>query len=549
MAQHLEGQELSPLCIAAKNGNIPVMHELLAQHAEDVDIERMFCIAAVFDHPEVIQLLIEQGLIHVNYVGKSDNITLLHVAAAYGLTKFVTMLLNMGADTNILATHFSIPYGIDCMRASALHLAAAEGHLDIVQALIDKGAGKDIQDFGGMTPLHLAIVYKQNEAAKLLIKNRAKVNVRDNFNRTPLHFAAFEGIADVVYALLEADADQEAECDDDDDDEYISISFNGRRKPVDIAGLGRHHEVVRILTTAKYHKTALHLAAEKGELEKVRTLIAAGEDPNILDLSLATPLHYATITEHYAVVKELIAAGANVNAQDGMSFIPLLYILIKQEWVPVNQEQDEKTEYYLKIIKALITAGSDRALFESGIMDQFVPVRTVKIIAYLESISRLESELRVAVSNGDYEQAHSLLGEGAPGTITDEEGNSLLHIAMRQSAQGNQGPIRFDFIARDIIRTVGLRAVKVYDSNGQTPLHIAVQRGNLLMAEYLLRHRADVNALDAEKNTPLHYATSLQMRNKLLRHGADFSLCNGEGKNPISRNIKIWIQDFRNPNI
>ena len=66
----------------------------------------------------------------------------------------------------------------------------------------------------------------------------------------------------------------------------------------------------------------------------------------------------------------------------------------------------------------------------------------------------------------------------------------------------------------------------IRNSDGQTPLHIAAQMGNLWIAEYLLRHGTNVNAKDMHGNTPLHIAATYQMRNKLLRHGADVSLVN-----------------------
>ncbi len=60
----------------------------------------------------------------------------------------------------------------------------------------------------------------------------------------------------------------------------------------------------------------LHWAAQEGDLETVKRLIAEGTPINAFDDLGHAPLHYAAAKEHLGVVKYLIAAGADVNAQD-----------------------------------------------------------------------------------------------------------------------------------------------------------------------------------------------------------------------------------------
>jgi ankyrin repeat protein len=42
---------------------------------------------------------------------------------------------------------------------SALHLAAAGGHADVVKVLLERGASVEAKDAGGETPLHLAVIH------------------------------------------------------------------------------------------------------------------------------------------------------------------------------------------------------------------------------------------------------------------------------------------------------------------------------------------------------------------------------------------------------
>jgi ankyrin repeat protein len=60
----------------------------------------------------------------------------------------------------------------------------------------------------------------------------------------------------------------------------------------------------------------LHLAAQDGDVEGVKTLIAEGADVNSFDDLAMTPLHWAARGEHIEVMKVLIEAGADVNAHD-----------------------------------------------------------------------------------------------------------------------------------------------------------------------------------------------------------------------------------------
>ncbi len=56
---------------------------------------------------------------------------------------------------------------------------------------------------------------------------------------------------------------------------------------------------------------------------------------------------------------------------------------------------------------------------------------------------------------------------------------------------------------------------------GQSPLHIAIKKGNLKCAELLLEFEADVNAQDNHKQTPLHIAvTTHNLRAVMLLRAA-----------------------------
>ena len=48
--------------------------------------------------------------------------------------------------------------------------------------------------------------------------------------------------------------------------------------------------------------------------------------------------------------------------------------------------------------------------------------------------------------------------------------------------------------------------INAKDTDEQTPLHIACEKGHLPIVEYLLEKGADIEAKDKWQNTPLHFS-------------------------------------------
>lgn len=70
----------------------------------------------------------------------------------------------------------------------------------------------------------------------------------------------------------------------------------------------------------------------------------------------------------------------------------------------------------------------------------------------------------------------------------------------------------------------GLLASK--DVNGLTPLHKAAGLNHLAIVDYILRtNPATAIELDATGRSPLHWASSLEIYNKLVQAGADELAC------------------------
>jgi len=77
-----------------------------------------------------------------------------------------------------------------------LHRATWDGHKEVVELLISKGADVNAKDMYGKTPLHRACEGEKG-IAELLIDKGVDVNAEDNDGETPLDHAEGE-IADLL---------------------------------------------------------------------------------------------------------------------------------------------------------------------------------------------------------------------------------------------------------------------------------------------------------------------------------------------------------------
>ncbi|CAF0926663.1 unnamed protein product [Brachionus calyciflorus] len=89
---------------------------------------------------------------------------------------------------------------------TGLILAASEGHLAIMDILIEKGADLNLQDRDGLSALSWACLKGNFNAALSLLNNGVDLNHSDLSGRTPLDLATFYGDVRLVQLLIERGA-------------------------------------------------------------------------------------------------------------------------------------------------------------------------------------------------------------------------------------------------------------------------------------------------------------------------------------------------------
>ena len=86
--------------------------------------------------------------------------------------------------------------------ATALHVAAAEGHIVVIQVLAQMRVPVDIEKSNMRTPLHQAAAAGQSRAVMKLAELGADVNATCVGDFTPMHLAAMNGHEEAVGVLL-----------------------------------------------------------------------------------------------------------------------------------------------------------------------------------------------------------------------------------------------------------------------------------------------------------------------------------------------------------
>ena len=130
---------------------------------------------------------------------KAGNSLSLHTAAENGNMEVVTAILTM------LAKHKT--KGINAAEATfgltPLHLAAANGHKQVVELLLASGCNADAKESTGRTPLHSAAFRGQQDVAEVLIANGSNVNAKTNNGKTPLDWAIISHKTEMVTFIQE----------------------------------------------------------------------------------------------------------------------------------------------------------------------------------------------------------------------------------------------------------------------------------------------------------------------------------------------------------
>ncbi|XP_061192544.1 transient receptor potential cation channel subfamily A member 1-like [Saccostrea echinata] len=183
--------------------------------------------------------LIELGAI-VNPKNK-DKQSPLHFAARYGRYNTCRRLLDSKLGPNIINES-------DCDGFTALHLAALNGHVKIINLLMQKGACVT-RAHDDNSPIHMAAINGYTKCIRALLSVHANIlDVKNKNGDTALHLASRSGQSKVVDLLLTLGA---------------KISLNGEEKSfMDIAIENRHAFVAKAAIKHARWSEVLHTCSK-----------------------------------------------------------------------------------------------------------------------------------------------------------------------------------------------------------------------------------------------------------------------------------------------
>ncbi|KAE8036871.1 hypothetical protein FH972_009504 [Carpinus fangiana] len=287
----LDNTGMGVLHVAAKKGSVEITR-LLLDHGADPNgkstargQETAVILAAEHDHAEVVKLLAKYGA--DLEILNEYRMTALSVAALEGSLNAVEALLDLRVDVNCQEDTFQgSPLLTTCSNSYPTVTRVA-----LAATLLDAGAhvngGKHPS---GWTPLHRAAEWSGDDVVSILLAWGADANAQELGNRwTPLKYAIEKAKTEVVRMLIESGA----ECD---------ITFEGGWTPLHFAASCQDFEITRLLLSksvsldnqlAEGGWTPLHIAVKSSNALVVKMLLEAGADASIKLKSGQTPVQVA----------------------------------------------------------------------------------------------------------------------------------------------------------------------------------------------------------------------------------------------------------------
>lgn len=301
---------------------------------------------------------------------------------------------------------------------------------------------------------------------------------------SPFHWTAEQGPVETLHKLLKAGVDPL---------QWDVLS------PLDPAARHGRGDLLKVLLEYGFApnakdicgQTSLHLAAINGYLECARTLLDAGADLNCSDNDHYTPSACAVSNGHANVLALLLDRGASMDIEllnqetplglaARMGFEDLVTFLLDRH-AAVDGVSDEMPGTPLawaartgrqKIVRQLLEAGADiDASTDSG-----------------------QGPLHWAALAGRDEVVALLLEEGAAADVPDMYGNTPLSQACMSRSPNERA------VERLLAANVNVDA---RNTEGQTPLSVAAQRGFSRAIRCLLQYSADPTIVDNDGSTPL----------------------------------------------
>ena len=449
-----------------------------------------------------------------------DGTTALHWAVHKHDLESADLLIRAGANVNA-----ANDYGV-----TALSIACSNGNSGIAVRLLDGRANPNAALWTGETPLMTCSRTGSVDAVKALLGRGADVNAKESQKeQTALMWAAANKHPEIVRALIEGGADIRARSN------VVTLS-----EPfvapctLDDPCLTSRTEGTTYPSTVYFPKTAggftpLLFAAQQGDTESARLLLAAGADVNesTPEEGAALVIASASGNEEFGIF--LLENGADPNAKDSFGITPLHYAL-HAGMLAISSAKPLATDRFgwarpnmPDLAKALLDHGADP---NAQIAHDFPPYDYPPISRsngnFLPQISLVGvTPFLLATASRDLDLMRLLVERRANPRLTAKDGVTPLMVAAGMAHErggvGFGGVVGVEYTSTADEQKRILEAVKlsvelggdvnaVNEWRSQTALHSAAYMGYADVIEYLAEQGADLNVKDKYGQTPITIA-------------------------------------------
>lgn len=430
----------------------------------------------------------------------TDLATPLMLAAKQGQLQLIQALLTLGATQDILLSKYKT--------LSALHYAAKAGQVEVLKFFLQQD-GKNPDSKFAETPLHLAIKAGSFAAVKLLIEKGASVFITNSSGQLPLDLATSDEITDY---LAEATS---------------PFKKTSRRHAFFMAMLRQDEtEAMEYLTAyPKFKsflngfytfdqtepKTFLIFACEHNMVEVSKVLIEIGADINLqCSKTKRTALFFAAQNNDADLIYFLKQHGADLSltVKDKKDFKLLADLPIN----PLSRAllEPDARPYEMRLVQAFLAADASGNILpilslldeenpDPGLMNKLIRSPNFIIpIGYKRHHASI-SFLMYASHKGWKLVVEKLISKGADPKIKSPSGRGKKFSALHFACLAEQTEIMAYLLS------VCQELIHGKDKNGKTELHYAYLSDNKTMINLLEVQGADRYAKDKKNKTPIEY--------------------------------------------
>ncbi|XP_065826130.1 transient receptor potential cation channel subfamily A member 1-like isoform X2 [Oscarella lobularis] len=409
-------------------------------------------------------------------------------------------------------------YSTDVHGATALHHAASESALGVMDYLIQNGTDLNHQDEQGETPLHWSIAFEKPEAMELLLNRGAATDVKTTTWETALHTAVRMQSSHMVKILASHEAVD------------VNVPGEHARTPLHIASLGENTDVIDILMANRAYPCSrdgnglrpIHLASRHGKPHMVNYIIdmvlthfnySVDQVVNFTDDDGMSSLHQAISGGNVPVAKLLLERGCRIFNTDLRAESPFHLACAQGSLPMIETIWNHCQECTKMLLKAKDPTGQTAlhkaAIFNHVAVAKFLINKGANINA-TDDFGR--TPLLLSAQAGSKDTMQYLLSQGADADRRDTNNRNFLHLAMMRENE----PLA-EFILTQLEFSVPQSLLDDQDALGLTPVHYASKAGCDGSLELMLKLGASRNPKDLKKSTPLHFAARFGRYNAARR--------------------------------